>query len=161
MPAPLLNRMLIVEVPWPDRDGARLLAAAIAENVLKQSGLAEVVDDALAVMVQLSPRHMCRILEIACGFAAAANRLSVTEDDVRASMEIALHDRRRRGRAVLPGLDKIEGRRAVYDPVYAPQLSLVSKDQQWTEQQNSEYFNDAERLSRVVLNAIRRKLLAR
>ena len=105
MPTPLLDRMLVVEVPWPDRDGARLLAAAIAASVLAQGGLEGVEDEALEAIVDLAPRRMRRVLEMACGFAAAADRPTVTRDDVRASMELVVRDRRRRIGFLAEGLD--------------------------------------------------------
>ena len=74
MPAPLLDRMLVVEVPWPNRDGSRILAVAIAASVLAKSGLEGVADDALDAIVHLSPRRMRRALEMACGFAASGAR---------------------------------------------------------------------------------------
>ena len=96
MPTPLLDRMLVVDVPWPDRDGARILAEAVAAGVLDRSGLEVVADGALDALLDLSPRRMRRVLEMACGFAAAGRRLTVTREDVRGALDLVVRDRRRR-----------------------------------------------------------------
>ena len=96
MPTPLLDRMLIVDVPWPDRDGARILAEAVAAGVLDRSGLEVVADGALDALLDLSPRRMRRVLELACGFAAAGRRFDVTREDVRGALDLVVRDRRRR-----------------------------------------------------------------
>ena len=95
MPTPLLDRMLVVDVPWPDGDGARILAEAVAAGVLDRSGLEVVADGALDAILDLSPRRMRRVLEMACGFAAAGRRFAVTREDVRAALDIVARDRRR------------------------------------------------------------------
>ncbi len=95
MPTPLLDRMLVVEVPWPDRDGARLLAEAIAAAVLDRSGLKEVAPNALDALLDLAPRRMRRVLELAAGYAAAGRRPVVTVEDVRGALDLAAGVRRR------------------------------------------------------------------
>ncbi len=56
------------------------------------------------------------------------------------------------GRAVLPGFERIAGRRAVYDRVYMPQSSLYEEHQRWTNDQHDEYWRDLKRLSDVVFD---------
>lgn len=92
--APLLDRMLVVEVPWPGRDAARVIARSIAGDVLARTGLAHVADAALDPLCGLAPRRMRRVLEAACGFSAAAGRLTVGADDVAAAIDVVV-DRRR------------------------------------------------------------------
>ena len=107
IPPPLLDRMLVVEVPSPDRTGALILADAVAGGVLAQSGLASVADDALVALLDLSPRRMRRVLELACGFAASGGRSVVTCDDVRAAMRLADRNRPFRiGFLAGPGSDR-------------------------------------------------------
>ena len=96
MPAPLLDRMLVVDVSWPDRDGSRVLAEAVAAGVLERSGLEVVADGALDALLDLSPRRMRHVLELACGFAAAGRRSAVTREDVRGALDLVVRDRRRR-----------------------------------------------------------------
>ncbi len=96
MPAPLLDRMLVVDVPRPDRDGARVVAEAVAAGVLDRSGLEAVADGALDVLLYLSPRRMRRVLELACGYAAAGRRLALAREDVRDALDLVVRDRRRR-----------------------------------------------------------------
>lgn len=96
IPQPLLDRMLVVEVPWPDRDAAGLIADAVAAEVLARSGLGRVAEDALDRLRDLAPRRMRRVLELACGFAAEERRLVVTGRDVRCALDLVVSDRRRR-----------------------------------------------------------------
>jgi ATP-dependent Lon protease len=96
MPTPLVDRMLVVDVPWPDREGARRVAAAIATDMLARSGLEEVVDDAIDAIVHLAPRRMKRVLELAAGFAASDRRLIVGSLDVCSALDLAAHERHRR-----------------------------------------------------------------
>ena len=95
MPTPLLDRMLVVEVPWPDRDSARILAEAVAAAVLERSGLEAVANGALAPLLHLSPRRMRRVLELAGAFAAAERRPTLAHGDVRRAMDLAVRERRR------------------------------------------------------------------
>ena len=96
MPTPLHDRMLVVEVPWPDRDGARLLAEAIAAAVLERSGLEEVAPGALDALLDLAPRRMRRVRELAAGYAAAGRRSGITVEDVRGALDLAAGARRQR-----------------------------------------------------------------
>ena len=96
MPAPLLDRMLVVEVPRPDRDGARILAEAIAAAVLERCGFEALGDGALEPIHHLAPRRMRCVLELSCGFAAAQRRLALTREDVGAALELVDRDRGRR-----------------------------------------------------------------
>ncbi len=96
VPTPLVDRMLVVDVPWPDREGARRVAAAIATDMLVRSGLDDVVDDAIDAIVHLAPRRMKRVLELAAGFAASDRRLIVGSQDVRSALDLVACDRRRR-----------------------------------------------------------------
>ncbi len=84
MPAPLLDR-IVVDVSWPDRDGSRVLAEAVAAGVLERSGLEVVADDALDALLQLSPRRMRR---------------------VRRALELAMRDRRCRPGFVATSAEK-------------------------------------------------------
>ena len=96
IPAPLLDRMLVVDVPWPDRDGARVVAAAVAAGVLNRTGFEAVADGAVDAILHLSPRRMRRVLELACGFAAAERHFTVMREDVRDALDLVVRDRRRR-----------------------------------------------------------------
>ena len=95
MPTPLLDRMLVVEVPWPDQNGARLLAEAIAAAVLERSGLEEVAPEAIDALLDLAPRRMRRVLELASGYAAAGRRPVITVEDVGGALDLAAGVRRR------------------------------------------------------------------
>ena len=92
MPTPLLDRMLVDE-PWPDRDGARVLAA-VAAGVPDRKGFEAVGVGALDSILLLAPRRMRRVPELACGFAAAARRSVLSREDVRGALDLAGGDRR-------------------------------------------------------------------
>ena len=102
VPKPLLDRMLVVEVPWPDRAGARRLADAIATTVLDRSGLQKVAPDALDPLQDLAPRRMRRVLELAAGFAAAERRLVITLEDVDCATVLVAGARRNRAGFLAP-----------------------------------------------------------
>lgn len=87
IPAPLLNRMAVYEVPAPTREQAagiaqRMYAALLEELNLEGFGerLADAVLDRLA---QVSPRDLRKTLLDSLGYAVAGGRSQVTLEDVR------------------------------------------------------------------------------
>ena len=94
IPTPLLDRMLVVDVPWPDRAGARMLAEAVAADVLERRGFEAVAHGALEPILHLAPRRMRCALELGCGFAAARRRSTVTREDVDDALALVARDSR-------------------------------------------------------------------
>ncbi len=88
MAAPLLDRVLVVDVPRPTREGARVVAQAIARAAVSEAMLVGVRPDAIDLLLDLSPRRMKRVLEIACGFAVTASRWDVAAADVRQALAL-------------------------------------------------------------------------
>ena len=94
LPAPLLDRMLVVEVPWPDQDQARAIAVSIAETVCARTGIIGVKTCAVDAVLALSPRSMRRCLEMAAGYAASARRHAVAREDVEGALRLMRRDER-------------------------------------------------------------------
>ncbi len=87
IPAPLLNRMAVYEVPAPTPEQAagiaqRIYAGLLGELKLARFGLrlGQAVQDKLA---GVSPRDMRKVLLDALGYAVKAGRDEVAPDDVR------------------------------------------------------------------------------
>ena len=95
MPAALLDRMLVIDVPWPDPASARVAAEAVAAEELENRGF-EVVADGALKLICISRPAACAVFQLACGFAAEQRRLAVTREDVIEALDLVVRDRRRR-----------------------------------------------------------------
>lgn len=87
IPAPLLNRMAVYEVPAPTTEQAagiaqRIYEGLVAELKLKQMD-ASLSEGVLAKLAQTSPRDMRKTLLDALGYAVAAGRNQVQVEDIR------------------------------------------------------------------------------
>ncbi len=105
MAAPLLDRMLVLDVPRPTREGARVVAEAIAREVVPDALPVGVRPDALELLLDLAPRRMRRALEMACSFAICALRWDVTAADVRGALALTERADRHRHVGFLPARD--------------------------------------------------------
>ena len=76
--------MLVVEVPAPTREQARVVVRAIAVAVLALPLAADAVD----LLVDLSARGVRQALELAQPFAVCARRDAVSADDVRCAIAL-------------------------------------------------------------------------
>ena len=94
LPRPLLDRLLIVEVPWPDQDQARAIAVSIAEDVCARTGMIGVKTCAVDAVLALSPWNMRRSFDMAAGYAASACRRAVAREDVEGALRLMRRDTR-------------------------------------------------------------------
>lgn len=87
IPAPLLNRMAVYEVPAPTPEQAAAIAQAIYAALLRELKLAKFairLDGAVVDrLAGVSPRDMRKTLLDALGYAVAAGRQDVMAEDVR------------------------------------------------------------------------------
>ena len=87
IPAPLLNRMAVNEVPPPTADQAAVIAQKIYQGILAEMTLGmfapELSADVLERLAGISARDMRKTLLDALGYAVAAGRESVLPEDIR------------------------------------------------------------------------------
>jgi ATP-dependent Lon protease len=88
LPVSLLDRVLINDIPLPDRDQRRRIAVQIVQAALERLGakdLSPLGDAELAFLAELSPRRMSRVVGLALPRAIAAGRKALTLDDLQAA----------------------------------------------------------------------------
>ena len=87
IPAPLLSRMAVYEVPAPSTEQAFGIAQRIYDGLVAQLQLEQmenVLDEAVLLrLAQISPRDMRKTLLDALGYAVAAGRQCVQAEDIR------------------------------------------------------------------------------
>ncbi len=87
IPAPLLNRMAVYEVPAPTPEQAAGIAQRIYVGLLRELHLGQFAprlsEAVLDKVVPVSPRDMRKTLLDTLGYAVAAGREQVTPEDVR------------------------------------------------------------------------------
>jgi ATP-dependent Lon protease len=87
IPAPLLNRMAVYEVPAPTPEQAAGIAQRIYAGLLRELKLskfaARLEDKALDKLAGISPRDLRKTLLDSLGYAVAAGRDEVGADDIR------------------------------------------------------------------------------
>jgi ATP-dependent Lon protease len=87
IPAPLLNRMAVYEVPAPTPEQAAGIALRMYTSLLQELNLqgfdAKLADAVLDKLAPVSPRDLRKILIDTLGFAVADGRAHVSLDDVR------------------------------------------------------------------------------
>lgn len=87
IPAPLLSRMAVYEVPAPNREQAWGIAQRIYEGLLSELKLKQMAldlsDSVLDRLATICPRDMRKVLLDALGFAVAAGRDEVLVEDIR------------------------------------------------------------------------------
>ncbi|MDL2358160.1 MAG: AAA family ATPase [Pseudomonadota bacterium] len=87
IPAPLLNRMAVYEVPAPTPDQAAGIAQRIYGALLRELNLgrfaARLDDAAIDKLAAVAPREMRKTLLDSLGYAVAAGRAAVRADDIR------------------------------------------------------------------------------
>jgi ATP-dependent Lon protease len=87
IPAPLLNRMAVYEVPAPTPEQAAGIAQRMYRSLLQELNLPafddKLTDAVLDKLAPVSPRDLRKILIDTLGFAVADGREHVTLDDVR------------------------------------------------------------------------------
>lgn len=85
LPEPILSRMLVYEIPRPDQEAARGIAAQLYREIVAAHdwGFPEAADDdVLDVMASLPPREMRKRLMAAFGNAKLAGRDELCVDDL-------------------------------------------------------------------------------
>lgn len=88
IPAPILNRMEVFDVPPPDEAGCRGIATQLYAELREAHDWGrhfepELREDTLAALAALGPREMRRILSSAFGAARLARRDHLVESDLR------------------------------------------------------------------------------
>jgi ATP-dependent Lon protease len=89
--APLLSRMLVVEVPMPSREQARTIVRAIARATMT----VQLDEDAVDLLSAMSARKIRQAIELAHPYAVCAGRDAVSADDVRRGVALVGGERRR------------------------------------------------------------------
>jgi ATP-dependent Lon protease len=97
IPAPLLSRMAVYEVPSPTREqghgiAQRMYAGLLAELKLKQMDN-ELIAKVLTKLEDVSPREMRKTLLDALGFAVANGRTALLPEDIRLKNNVGKHHR--------------------------------------------------------------------
>lgn len=97
IPAPLLSRMAVYEVPSPTREqghgiAQRMYAGLLAELKLKQMDN-ELIAKVLTKLEDVSPREMRKTLLDALGFAVANGRTALLPEDIRLKNNTGKHHR--------------------------------------------------------------------
>ena len=86
IPAPLLNRMAVYEVPAPTLEQAAGIAQRIYAGLLRELKLSKFAprleDSALDKLASISPRDLRKTLLDSLGYAVAAGRNEVSADDI-------------------------------------------------------------------------------
>ncbi|WP_019140944.1 AAA family ATPase [Noviherbaspirillum massiliense] len=87
IPPALLSRMAVYEVPSPTREQAAGIAKRIYAGLLRELKLkkldADLPENVLDKMSEISPREMRKALLDGMGFAVAAGRTSLVPEDIR------------------------------------------------------------------------------
>ncbi len=95
IPAPLLSRMAVYEVPGPTEEQAFAIAQRIYEHLRQELKLAqmdsELQEDVLQRLAQISPREMRKTLLDAMGHAVAAGRNGILVQDVKPRQNTRQH----------------------------------------------------------------------
>ncbi len=99
IPAPLLSRLLVVEVPRPSERQARVIVRAIAKAAVGRP----IDDDAVDLLTGLSPREARQAIELAFAFTACAHRHALSADEVGRGVGLVA-GRRRRGMGFTGGV---------------------------------------------------------
>ncbi len=92
LPASILDRLLILEIPEPDRDHLARIVEGIYAAVRLPFGdhfADSLSDDVRALLARHNPRQLKRIVALALGFAAAAGRASMHIDDAQRAIVLA------------------------------------------------------------------------
>ncbi|MGL4638083.1 MAG: AAA family ATPase [Beijerinckiaceae bacterium] len=87
----LLDRLLVIDVPSPDQDQRRRIAAQIFSRLLGRLGttmVSDLRDEALNDLMTMTPRRIARVLELALPKTLAAGRETVSRDDIRAATQL-------------------------------------------------------------------------
>lgn len=88
LPEPILSRMMVYEIPRPDEESARNIAAQLYGEIVAEHNWGfplEVSDDVLDCMARLQPREMRKILMSALGNAKLAGRDVLIVNDLEVS----------------------------------------------------------------------------
>ncbi|MBI3230900.1 MAG: AAA family ATPase [Burkholderiales bacterium] len=97
IPAPLLSRMAVYDVPAPTPEQAYGIAQRIYEGLLTELQLKQLdtvlTSAVLAKLMNVSPREMRKTLLDALGYAVAAGRNSLQVDDIRVKGNAGKHHR--------------------------------------------------------------------
>lgn len=90
MPAPLLDRMLVVDIPALDQATKIAIAYDLYEqaNRNQQNAFDAASDDVLATIARMGLRDAQRAILFAMGIAARADRLHLLPDDIRMSHQM-------------------------------------------------------------------------
>lgn len=91
IPPALLSRMAVYEVPAPTRDQAAVIASRVYTGLLRELKLqnmeSELPGSVLGRLTEISPREMRKTLLDALGFAVAAGRTALCDEDIRVKQE--------------------------------------------------------------------------
>jgi ATP-dependent Lon protease len=91
IPAPLLSRMAVYEVPAPTQEQAAGIGSRIYLGLLRELNLKDVAteldDSVLDKLSDISPREMRKALLDALGFAVSEGRTELSPDDIRLKSE--------------------------------------------------------------------------
>jgi ATP-dependent Lon protease len=92
IPAPVLDRALVVHIEAPAEAERHALARSVVQNVIanRGGGDANLGDDAYAVLAQHPPRTMTKLLQLAAGFAAERGSARISARDLAQAEQIAL-----------------------------------------------------------------------
>lgn len=90
MPAPLLDRMLVVDIPALDEATKIAIAYDLYEqaNRNQQNAFDAASDDVLATIARMGLRDAQRAILFAMGIAARADRLHLLPEDIRMSHQL-------------------------------------------------------------------------
>jgi ATP-dependent Lon protease len=97
IPAPLLNRMAVYEIPAPTPEQAATIAQHIYDGLVRELKLktfaAKLSDSVLDKLAAISPRDMRKTLLDALGYAVAGAREAVQVADVRVRAGVGKHNK--------------------------------------------------------------------
>lgn len=92
LPASIVDRMLVIEIPAPSPEQIAVIVASMyaACRAALGGALPEMLPPpAAAELARHSPRHISRLLDLAVGYAAAGGRMALNADDVRHAQHLA------------------------------------------------------------------------
>ncbi|WP_158807820.1 AAA family ATPase [Beijerinckia sp. L45] len=89
--APLIDRMLVIEIAAPTGDHARRVVRSIAADLIKRRApnlVGGVADEAVERLAGMNARTISRVVDLAIAFTVARRRRTVSADDVERAVEL-------------------------------------------------------------------------
>jgi ATP-dependent Lon protease len=91
IPAPILSRLTVIEIPDPSAEQSRVVVRSIAREVIDTCAgpaLRGITDQAVTRCVGIDARQVRKILELACPIAVCAKRSRIGAADVDESLAL-------------------------------------------------------------------------